>query len=490
MTETPPRARVPSHPPESAVCTGRPLEDDANERPTYQKPYPRVLFPSTTRRMLVLRMPYSWELLGSPIAGDPTAMVRPGTPQWDVFFTGVDGQLWQLAWRPDEWVPSHRPDGESFALGSDPVAATSGDDVQVFARGQDGQLWRKVWANDSGWRPWEALGGQMLGKPAASGDGHLFHVFARGVDDHLYSRTWRPERWASWERHPEELKLAGAPAAASRDGEEVSVFARTSDGQIWTKWLDTHRWHPWQSLGGTAIGDPGAVRGIGRDGIMVFIRGTDNQLYQRSQFTAGGPWSAWAPLDVPFALASSPAAACDISSPVGNLQLYVRGADRGLWRKVFTRESFGGAPPPMSDPTAVYNPFFQLNAASMWEGVQVYEGTFPGAGAIITGPITRIEVPGDVARGPYSVSFGKPGTVPSTAPWISVASGFALEGASLTPFLNAQKTSVSLLAISTLPQQPSLTLKITYTNLKPTTGSKSAALEAAEPPRKLRITLP
>lgn len=100
------------------------------------------------------------------------------------------------------------------------------------------------------------------------------------------------------------------------------------------------QWGQPESLGGGLASDPVSVANL--DGrLQVFIRGTDNQLWTKSQTTPGGStWSAWTAVPnlgpPPSAGATPPPVAGVAAEPVavrnidGRLQIFVRGADNFL----------------------------------------------------------------------------------------------------------------------------------------------------------------
>ena len=71
---------------------------------------------------------------------------------------------------------------------------------KAFAIFPDGQLWNRYW-DGSAWHPWESLGGELTGNPAASSWGaDRIDVWAPGIDGHLWHRWWDGTRWVEWEK--------------------------------------------------------------------------------------------------------------------------------------------------------------------------------------------------------------------------------------------------------------------------------------------------
>jgi hypothetical protein len=84
----------------------------------------------------------------------------------------------------------------------------------------------------------------------------------------------------------------------------------------------------WASLGGVGTSDPGAVLQTGGR-LVVFVRGTDNNLYHRWQMTENGEWAEWASIGAPPGGATSgPDVA--LNAP-GGLVVFARGGDNAIW---------------------------------------------------------------------------------------------------------------------------------------------------------------
>lgn len=85
-------------------------------------------------------------------------------------------------------------------------------------------------------------------------------------------------------------------ALASRASGELNAFTVGPDDAVWTRaWSAAGGWGAWTSLGGTATAAPRAI-GWGGGRLDVFVRGTDNAVYQKTYWPGSG-WSAgWARL--------------------------------------------------------------------------------------------------------------------------------------------------------------------------------------------------
>jgi Repeat of unknown function (DUF346)/Cysteine-rich secretory protein family len=143
--------------------------------------------------------------------------------------------------------------------------------------------------------------------------------------------------------------LIGSPGVSSWGATRADVFVRGTDNALYQNTWNGTSWSNWTALGGTITAAPGAAS-WSTNRIDVFVRGSDDGLYHR--FFNGTTWSAWDSLG--GTLTSGPAVA---SWAAGRLDVFVRGTDNGLWHKWWTGttwsgwESQGGTL--TSDPTAV-----------------------------------------------------------------------------------------------------------------------------------------
>ena len=77
------------------------------------------------------------------------------------------------------------------------VSSWAPNRLDVFVRGSDNALYHKSW-NGIGWSPYERLGGNLEGAPAAISRGpNLIDVFFRGRDNHLYQKSYNGSTWRS-----------------------------------------------------------------------------------------------------------------------------------------------------------------------------------------------------------------------------------------------------------------------------------------------------
>jgi serine protease AprX len=113
-------------------------------------------------------------------------------------------------------------------------------------------------------------------------------VFVRGADSAIWQRTWTGS-WGAW-RNAGGVATS-APTAVSRGTNNIIVFFRGPDGQIYQRTDNGSGWLDRGSLGGATLSAPGAVA-TSADRIDVWARGTDNALQHKVWKSSSG-WSAW-----------------------------------------------------------------------------------------------------------------------------------------------------------------------------------------------------
>jgi hypothetical protein len=212
---------------------------------------------------------------------------------------------------------------------------------------------------DSGWAPprWQCLGGCFTSSPAAIVDtAGLVHLFARGCDRALWrlSQQAHPVSMQPVSRapapHPSNLPsledgqparerllyAAGDPAAKAGASPTPAAAGWAAEGAAEDgedEWQSNDaRWGEWASMGGIITSAPAAS--VDAEGMLhVFCRGITRaltHLRQRWNGTAVA-WEAWESLG--GALASGPQQR-GLSDGSNFINLYVRGSDRAVWRKI------------------------------------------------------------------------------------------------------------------------------------------------------------
>ena len=187
------------------------------------------------------------------------------------------------------------------ATGAPAVAVAEGR-LHVFVRGPGGALFQKVQGPQgpaaggasAGWSNWTALAGTASSTPrlpAVTSDASMVRLYFRGVDHALHELRQVPERggataWSAAE--PLGGVVASAPAAGVNIDGLAQLVALGPDRTVWHKrqYFDAPTlvtsWTTWGSLGGEASSGPSVARRS--DGLLdVYVRGADRNLYRKPQ---------------------------------------------------------------------------------------------------------------------------------------------------------------------------------------------------------------
>lgn len=131
--------------------------------------------------------------------------------------------------------------------------------------------------------------------------------------------------------------IEGSPAVAQVPGSpRTDVFVRGSDGNVYWTSMQGPAFGPWTGLGSPPVlfgfqGAPAAVSWApGR--LDLFVRGTDNRLWQRFSENGGSSWSGWFQPVPDGVLASDPVA---VSWAPGRLDIFVMGTDGQVWQRFY-----------------------------------------------------------------------------------------------------------------------------------------------------------
>jgi len=296
----------------------------------------------------------------------PPAYVRdPISGRQDVFAAGSDGALWQAYWSgagATRWywykVTDGTLDGPSIAGAASVIRNPLTGRIDVFVRGQDGGLYQAYWsgAGATRWYWFKLTNGSnpapvTLGSaPAATYDPNTgrMDVFFRSSTNVLWQAHYPAgsTRWY-WYEVTDGANVAPAvrsTPAVARDPAtgRIDVFARGASGQLWQAHFSAAtngQWLWYQTAdpvhgNPTVESSPSLTRFASNDRIDVFVRGTDNALWQAHYSgTAGSQWT-WYKIDdgtsLGPALAGAPSVIHDMTSD--RFDVYVRGADNALWQ--------------------------------------------------------------------------------------------------------------------------------------------------------------
>ncbi len=263
---------------------------------------------------------------GVTLAGAP-AVTAQNANSLDLFVNGTTGALYHKYWTGSTWTASTSLGGNSTA---DPAATSRAPgSIDVFTRSTDGALWSTNTTNNgTSWSSWYSIGGQLAAGtgPAADARGlNSLDVFVQGTDHVLYYTHWDGTAWSAW--HSLGGALTSSPAATSPGNGSIDVFVRGTDGAIWERTTTNGgtTWSNWASLGGQLASGTGPAASSQGSRLDVFAEGTTGALYQK---TSTGSWSGW--INLGGALTSSPAATSPTS---GVIDVFVRGTDNALWER-------------------------------------------------------------------------------------------------------------------------------------------------------------
>jgi hypothetical protein len=127
------------------------------------------------------------------------------------------------------------------------------------------------------------------------------------------------------------------PAATSSGAGKTTIFVRGSDNALWQ--LNEPASGPlatsWTPIGGIGTSDPD-VSSWGGNRLDVFVRGSDNALWHRGS-TDGVTWAPWESLG--GFLTSGPAA---VSWGPNRIDVFARGGDGALWSRAWTGATWSG----------------------------------------------------------------------------------------------------------------------------------------------------
>ena len=253
----------------------------------------------------------------------------------DLFVQGTDGQLYEKyttnggsSWT--SWQSLGAPLGGK--LTSSPAATSPASGViNVFVRGSDGALWQRTTTNGgASWSAWASIGGQLASGtgPAVCSQGSRLTSLYRAptTSSTIRSGTARPGRgWKSLGGG-----LTTSPGVTSQANGKIDVFVRGTDGAIWYReylgnllvWLDRSR------RAGSLRHRTSGLLMERRRHRRLRAEGTDGVLDQRRGPARRGP-------------SGNPSAENSTSSPAatspasGVINVFVRGSDNAVWEKSY-----------------------------------------------------------------------------------------------------------------------------------------------------------
>jgi len=284
-----------------------------------------------------------WTSLGGGIKSDTSpAVARNSDGRLQVFVVGTNNQLYyktQTSAGSSTWSSSWTSLGGGLRASTDPVVVANSDGrLQAFVVGTHNALYYKTQttAGSSTWTGWTYLGGGIKSDTspavARNSDGRL-QVFIVGTNNQLYYKTQMSAGSSTWSSSWTSL---GGGLRASTD----PVVVANSDGRLQAFVVGTHNalyyktqtsagsstWSSsWTPLGGGIKADTSPAVARNNDGgLQVFVVGTNNQLYYKTQTSAGsGTWSSsWTSLGGTLRENTDPAV---VPNSDGRLEAFVMG---------------------------------------------------------------------------------------------------------------------------------------------------------------------
>jgi predicted Zn-dependent protease len=283
---------------------------------------------------------------------DP-AVIANDDGRLQVFVVGANNQLYyktQTAAGSSTWTGWTSLSGEVKADTTPAVVRNSDGRLQVFVVGTNNQLYYKTQSspNSNTWSSsWTSLGGVLRADTdpigIANSDGRL-QVFMVGTDNALYYKTQTTagsNTWSSsWTSLGVGVKADTSPAVARNSDGRLQVFVIGTNNQLHYRAqtaADSNTWSPaWTSIGGGLRDGTDPVVIVDSDGrLQAFVVGTNNQLYYKTQTTAGSSaWSSsWTSIGGGIKTDTIPAIARNSD---GRLQVFVVGTNNQLYYKWHT----------------------------------------------------------------------------------------------------------------------------------------------------------
>jgi phosphatidylserine/phosphatidylglycerophosphate/cardiolipin synthase-like enzyme len=189
---------------------------------------------------------------------------------------------------------------------------------------------------------WCRAGGGTSCSPVHAIPPENLHLLGVGSGNAVYDRHWEGN-WSGWSSLGPDA--SSDPDAYSWGRDHLDVYIRGSDNQLWQKpWTATGGWTAWYPLGGYLTSSP-AVCSWGRPRVDVFARNASGTLSHRWYHASSG-WSVWGDIGAPppgIPDMSGPACASWTEGPgAEHISIFVRGADDALWHKAWLGTGWSG----------------------------------------------------------------------------------------------------------------------------------------------------
>lgn len=249
----------------------------------------------------------------------------------------------------------------------------------AFVTGPGGQVYEKRWSEPNGpWTQWYVIGGNsygggghIVGSPAVAAFGQQVEVFGRGPQGQVWGNVWtlKSGKWSGWYPITGE-RTNYAPAVTEyqppNGPPELLVFVRGTDNNIYEKVYTTsagwtRRWHNIDAAGVGSTTGPVSAASFGQDQVQLFAQGTNHAVYQTAwTYPGSSGWSAWSSLGGQTGYPPSASA----FGPY-QMQVFARGANGQVFTDVWTTQSK------------------QWTGSGSWSGWQSIGGGVAGAPAAV-----------------------------------------------------------------------------------------------------------
>jgi hypothetical protein len=199
----------------------------------------------------------------------------------DVYVKGLSGTLFHT---PPAWVNTGFP-----LVGAPSVLEPNTTTTHVFLRDPSSGLIHLTGTNGTSWQS-ETWPGVIASDPVAAITGNRLDVVAMGTDMRLYLWTKTGTGPIALSLVDANTEIVGPPALVASGTSRLDVFVRRVDGGIWHFLRNSFGWLPVEAVPGTFRGFPAAVATTVDGHLRMYARGPDDQLYEDSKPLAGGAW--------------------------------------------------------------------------------------------------------------------------------------------------------------------------------------------------------
>ena len=246
---------------------------------------------------------------------------------------------WQTSAGGSTWSPYSSLSGAITSDTDLAIAMNNDGRLQAFVVGSNNQLYYKTQSspNSDTWSSaWTSLGGGIKADTspavARNSDGRL-QVFVVGTNNQLYYKTQsspNSSTWSSsWTSQSGTLRGGTDPAVIANSDGRLQVFVVGTDNAVYYKTQTSpgsSTWSSsWTSLGGGVKADTGPAVARNTDGrLQAFVLGTNSALYYKSQSSPNSnTWSSsWTTLNGTLRDNSDPAV---VPNSDGRLDAFVIG---------------------------------------------------------------------------------------------------------------------------------------------------------------------